>query len=116
MYSKLTGQQEQVPSLNYERVKTWCNKNLFDKLVIFVPLHDDVKRHWILAIILNPSSFIRGEKNFRIIICDSLITEKYHMNVNEKNQKIINNLTYWLREEWFYINMSKKALNKEMLM
>jgi hypothetical protein len=112
MYSKLTGQHELQPSLNYERVKTWCNKNLFDKLLVFVPLYDDVKRHWILAIIINPSSFVKGKKNFRIIICDSLITEKYHMNIKEKNQTIINNLTYWLREEWLFINMSRKAFSK----
>lgn len=116
MYTQLIGEHLKYPSVQYERVKQFCNSKLFEKAMILIPINVKKQNHWIIAIILNPSSYVLNHKDFNIIICDSLFTGKdQKKDINQyvtTKQTIVNNLLYWLREEWYLINMSRKCLMK----
>lgn len=115
MYSKLTGSGMEIPTTEYDRVKTWCNKNIFKKSVVFVPVNLS-NFHWIVAIILNPNSIMQYSNDFQIIICDSLMTKKSTLDKQKESKKrnitITENLLYWLREEWCSVYGKNASVEK----
>ena len=86
MYGQLIGEGMKEPTIVYDRVKKWSNKDLFKKSVIFVPINLS-NNHWIIAIIHDPISIINYSKSFQIMICNSVITKETKKKGTKSNKR-----------------------------
>lgn len=84
-----------------KRVEIWnCNKDLFQKEIIFIPINLDY--HWLICVIINPNNnynkFQPRPIKPQIMVLDS--ADVYNKTI------IANNICNWIKDEWRYLNNS----------
>jgi len=93
----------------YEKVKNWTKINIFNRDFLFVPINQH--QHWRLIIVCYPSKFDEDidpkERDSFLLILDSLGNSRF-----EGKKNLIDNIKYYLSDEWEKWHGKKKSFIK----